>query len=509
MLWCPMRCAGVVIWQCMPPHWPPPGHEVGGGEQAAEDVHDSIWREGSPTFRFLRELCLSPTGEQQAGTDAGSAHYYHGAGAEGPTCPEGKQLPALLLPAHEVGGEKGAEDVHDSPTAQSPLFELPPGEQQAGTDAGSAHDHGAQGAEGPTCPEGEQPPALLHDSLWRERSPTAQSPLLELPPREQQAGTDAGSAHYHDAQEEALALRTQLEKRLDAANKQLAAAFAEAAGLKQELAALKLEYSKYKARAEARAPPPDTVEVATSLPAAESGVTIERERGPSKEIAQMTLCGHLFDSKFINDALDLCRKEKAEYQICVGKRRQNTILDDNTSSLTLEIKTTASLDTLLERLRKLKAEERFASHQVSMTEKKITTRQAETCQQFIQELVEQSTKADTKDLQPFLASKHLIEWRDIDGPLTKMIGQKNATYLNQKGEKVLRSSLIEKIRKIIKDKADPLRDVIPGDVDFPPPCFVRCAYSETSCLARYQQTHTATTAPMGGAGVAAPVRTTR
>ena len=226
--------------------------DVGGGEQAAEDVHDSIWREGSPTFRFLRELCLSPTGEQQAGTDAGSAHYYHGAGAEGPTCPEGKQLPALLLPAHEVGGEKGAEDVHDSPTAQSPLFELPPGEQQAGTDAGSAHDHGAQGAEGPTCPEGEQPPALLHDSLWRERSPTAQSPLLELPPREQQAGTDAGSAHYHDAQEEALALRTQLEKRLDAANKQLAAAFAEAAGLKQELAALKLEYSKYKARAEAR-----------------------------------------------------------------------------------------------------------------------------------------------------------------------------------------------------------------------------------------------------------------
>ena len=95
-------------------------------------------------------------------------------------------------------------------------------------------------------------PALLHDSLWRERSPTAQSPLLELPPREQQAGTDAGSAHYHDAQEEALALRTQLEKRLDAANKQLAAALAEAAGLKQELAALKLEYSKYKARAEAR-----------------------------------------------------------------------------------------------------------------------------------------------------------------------------------------------------------------------------------------------------------------
>jgi septal ring factor EnvC (AmiA/AmiB activator) len=53
-------------------------------------------------------------------------------------------------------------------------------------------------------------------------------------------------------EEEALALRTQLEKRLDAANKQLAAALAEAAGLKQELAALKLEYSKYKARAEAR-----------------------------------------------------------------------------------------------------------------------------------------------------------------------------------------------------------------------------------------------------------------
>jgi hypothetical protein len=54
------------------------------------------------------------------------------------------------------------------------------------------------------------------------------------------------------AEEEALALRTQLEKRLDAANAQVAAALVDVAGLKQELAALQLEYSKYKMRYEAR-----------------------------------------------------------------------------------------------------------------------------------------------------------------------------------------------------------------------------------------------------------------
>jgi uncharacterized protein involved in exopolysaccharide biosynthesis len=48
------------------------------------------------------------------------------------------------------------------------------------------------------------------------------------------------------------ALRTQLEKRLDAANAQLVAALVQVAGPMQELVAPDLEYSKCQMRAEAR-----------------------------------------------------------------------------------------------------------------------------------------------------------------------------------------------------------------------------------------------------------------